>query len=116
MIFELLGLATKRNLSQETLAGLNKLGVAAGITTKLLKNSIKSRRSGIDPGFPVQVLGRFGLKPADLLSTTMWLTGLQLSPIVEEIAELACGNLVDSRINEKALQGYCLYSVSASRP
>jgi hypothetical protein len=75
---------TVNDLEQTTAA----FGVASGITT-LLRNSLKSRTTGLDPGFPVDLLAREGLYLYDLLDSKKWRTGRELRPIVEALANLA---------------------------
>lgn len=79
-------------LPRETLNDLEQttsnFGIAAGITT-LLRNSLKSRTTGLDPGFPVDMLSQQGLYVYDLLDRKKWRTGKELKPIVEALVSLA---------------------------
>lgn len=77
------------DLPKELVLGCKNLGIASGIVTRVLDRSLKMRRSGMDPGFPLDLVGRFGFSPAKLLDSAAWLNGPDLSPLIQKIGEMA---------------------------
>lgn len=77
-------------LSKETLETIEQateaFGISSGIST-LLRNSLKARTSGLDPGFPVELLSKQNLYVYDIVDGKKWKSGEELASIVEPLAK-----------------------------